>query len=716
MAHEDAQPTAAVAYAFGPYVLNRQAHRLLRGDEPVPLTAKAFDTLDVLVRSAGRTVTKDELLKQVWPGTFVQEETLAQNISTIRKALGDPADSPRYILTIPREGYRFVGPVHTVHPTESEGSQAPRAVAAGSFRPWMRYVAAGAAGVFLTAGAFLLSSVEKGRGPEDSVPATTFEIFEPPDARFTTSGGALALSPDGRHLAFLASDADGSDHLWIRAVDSLESTKLPGTLDASQPFWSADSRSIAFVAGGDLRRIDISGGQPRKICEIPGPNTLAGSWGRQNLILFATAGKGIFSIAASGGTPAALTIPAMGSCADCLWPSLLPDGQRFLFTLVSATANRGIYIGSLLGEPPVRVLDAVSSSAYSADGYLLYASAGALVARRFDPERRKVNGDVLPIADHVWYNQGTGRAVFSVSEVGLLAYREPLTTRLQWISRAGGVLTNGPEGVYHSFAVARGGRVVASQLDARVGSYDLLLLDPALARSTRLTFDRASELRPLWSADESHVVFARDGDDGWQLYDIDVDRPGVERALLPRPSTAALYPISWDGDTLGYVTFGRSTPSHLWRTRPGRDGEPISVHEGDAPELEARVSPDGKWLAYTANVADSRVPNAVLFTRPWQGGPGRSEIAQRGSVPRWRSDGNELFFIAPGGRLMARPMHDGRPAGPTVQLCVTEALATSGLAGEAYAAAPDGERFLIKVPARRASIVLTTDWRPRVDR
>lgn len=714
MAQEDVLPHAVT---FGPYVLDRQARRLLRGDDFVPLTVKAFDTLDVLVRSAGRTVSKDELLKLVWPGTFVQEETLAQNISTIRKALADTADAPRYVLTVPREGYRFVAPVQVVHPVEPvpPRERARAAAWTSAFSPSLRYLAAAVVGALLTAGAFVLPSAARRSPRQPTVPATTFEVLEPPSARFSTSGGVLAISPDARHLAFLASDVDGADHLWIRSLDSLESAQLPGSLDASQPFWSPDSRSIAFVSQGYLRRIDISGGQPHTICQLPGPNTLAGSWGRQDLILFPTAGNGIFSVAASGGTPAPISFPGMGGCADCLWPSFLPDGRRFLFTVVSALPDRGVYIGSVDGRPPVRILDAVSSSAYTSSGYVLYAAAGALVARQFDADREQVSGNIVTIADHVWFNQGTSRAVFSVSDVGMLAYREPLTTRLQWISRTGAVITNGPAGVYHSFAVARDWRVLVSQLDPRVGTNDLWLLDPTLARPTRLTFDPAPDLRPLWSADESRVVFARARRDGWQLYEIDVDRPGVERALLPQPSRNALGALSWDGDTLEYVTFGRSTPWHLWSVRPGRDTQSVSVHEEEAPEADARVSPDGKWLAYTANVSDSRVPNTSLFARPWQGGAGTSEIANGGSVPRWRSDGRELFYIAPRGRLMAQPIHDGRPDGAAVQLCATEALATSGLAGEAYAAAPDGQRFLIKVPARPASIIITTDWRPRPD-
>lgn len=716
MSPHEGIPPPAVAYVFGPYRLDPHARRLRRADNTVPLTSKAFDTLELLVRSAGRTVSKDELLKQVWPGTFVQEETLAQNISTIRRALGDTADSPQYILTVPREGYRFVAAVEIGHPFSGESRSETELRASVPRHPaatWFKYAVVVAAGVFVTGVAFLLG-LERRSSPT-AAPPTTFELYEPPGARFSTSGGALALSPDGRHLAFLASDSDGADHLWIRTLDSLQSAQLPATVDASQPFWSPDSRSIAFVSRGFLRRVDITGGEPRTICELPGPNTLAGSWGSQNVILLPTAGKGIFSVAASGGTPTAIALPDMGNCADCLWPSFLPDGRRFLFSVASAAAGRGIYLASLEGRAPVRILDAVSSSTYTRDGYLLYALGGALVARRFDPEQARVNSDVVPVAERVWYNQGTARAVFSVSDVGVLAYREPLVTRVQWISRSGAVIGTGPEGVYHSLAVARDGRVLAAQLDPRLGTYDLSLLDAALTSSTRLTFDPASDLRPVWSSDESKAVFVRALRDGWQLYELDVSRPGSERALLPQVSNQMAAPLSWNGETLEYVTFGRSTPSHLWRVRPGRDAHPQPIREEDAGEAEARVSPDGKWLAYTANVADSRVPNAALFTRSWQGAPGQSEIAKGGSVPRWRSDGRELFFIAPDGRLMAQQIDEGRPVGPAVPLCTTETLATSGLAGEAYAAAPDGQRFLIKIPARRASIVVMTDWRPRVD-
>jgi DNA-binding winged helix-turn-helix (wHTH) protein/Tol biopolymer transport system component len=694
-------------YSFGPFRLDVRKRRVWKGDQLVALTPKAFDTLLALLRQAGQVVERGELLRIVWPDTFVTEETLTQNIATIRRALGDSSDSPNYLLTVPREGYRFIAPVEVVRaPRIAEGS--------GAQREPLRYVAWAAAGLVVATLALVLYLMRLSWSAGMAPVSATFEVFEPEGSRFSTSGGALSISPDGRHLAFLATDADGTDNLWMRPVGSLESTRLPGTAEASQPFWSADAKSIAFFAGNSLRRIDISDGLARMVCPLPGPNAFAGSWSSDGLILFAVTGRGLFRVEASGGSATPVNVPGMGPCRECLWPSFLPGGRQFLFAVVSAPpSERGIYIGSLDGAVPRRVVDAPSSATYTEAGYLLYGSAGALVARRFDPVRGVVGGDVIPIADRVWYNPGTARAVFSVSDRGMLAYREPLVSRLQWISRTGTVISSGPDAIYHSFSVSRDGRVLASQLDPLRGTYDLWLHDPEWRVRTRLTFDPASDLRPLWSEDESAALFAREGSVGWQLYELKVDTPGVERPLLAEPSRSTVGPVSWNGDTLEYSTFGRSEPSRLWIVRPGKGDRPKLVIEGDSNEGEGRMSPDGKWLAYTTHVTDSRVPHTALFVRPWYGNRGRSEIAQAGSVPRWRSNGRELFFIAPGGRLMVQRLEDGRTIGAPVQLCTTEALATSGLSGQAYDAAPDGLRFLVKVPARRPSIVLRTGWLPR---
>jgi DNA-binding winged helix-turn-helix (wHTH) protein/Tol biopolymer transport system component len=710
---------------FGPYALDTRAKRLLSGGTPVPLTTKAFETLEVLIRAAGQTVSKEDLLKQVWPGTFVQEDTLAQNISTIRRALGETADSPHYVVTVPREGYRFVAPVEVVNGNhvvpdlvagETVSQPRPQSRHAWAIRPRLLSFTIGVgSGIVLAA---LVASWVRRPEPNRSRPATTFEVFEPEGARFSSSGGAIALSPDGRQLAFLAEDANRQDRLYLRSSDSRVSRPLPGTEDASQPFWSFDSRSIAFFSRGALRRIDVSDGEVRTISQLPSnANALAGSWSSRNVILFTLIGGGLYQVRASGGDASRVRPPGLGECEECLWPFFLPDGQHFLFTVLMR-ANRGIYVGTLDGTAPRRLLDSASSAVYS-DGYLVYASGGALVARRFDPERGEVGADITPVADRVWFNPVTTRAAFSASNAGVLAYREPVVTRLQWISRSGNAISTGPEGLFHAFAVSLDGRVLVSQLDPLRGTYDLWLHDPDWKSATRVTFDPGSDLTPLWSEDGTRAVFARDsGANGWQLYEINVANLGVERPLLEHASLHELTPIAWMKEVLYYSTSQSGHGGAVWMVRTAEDSRtpPTIAADSSYGELSGRISPNGTSVAYTLNVSDSRVPHSTLFVRPWPGGQGQSQITADGSAPRWRADGHELFYMAPDGRLMAVAVQDGLAIGSPETLCSTNAMAETGLVGNTYDVSPDGQRFLVKVPARRPSIVMMTGWPSQADR
>jgi hypothetical protein len=198
----------------------------------------------------------------------------------------------------------------------------------------------------------------------------------------------------------------------------------------------------------------------------------------------------------------------------------------------------------------------------------------------------------------------------------------------------------------------------------------------------------------------------------WQQYEVNVEQPGVERPLLPQPTAHILGPIFWKADLLYYAE-GPDAGARIWTVRTGRakrSTPTIASSDPSSAGTDGRISPSGRWLAYTVNVTDSRVPYTALFVRPWPSGARRSQIALQGSCPRWRADGAELFFMAPNGHLMAASVKDDGAIGQPVSLCPTEALATSGLAGDAFDAAQDGQRFLVKVPARRQSIVVISGW------
>jgi hypothetical protein len=251
-----------------------------------------------------------------------------------------------------------------------------------------------------------------------------------------------------------------------------------------------------------------------------------------------------------------------------------------------------------------------------------------------------------------------------------------------------------------------------AQLDPQLGTYDLWLYDSDWRKATRVTFDPGSDLTPVWSEDGARAVFVRDqGRNGWQLEIVNVDRPGLERPLLPEPAPMMLGPLFWKDDVLYYRAVQPGGAARIWMVRTDKIDRPVPTASADpgAATAQARISPNGRWLAYTMNVKDSRVPRAALFVRPWPSGEGRSQVASEGSLPRWRADGGELFFLAPDRHLMAATVRDGA-IGPLVPLCPTEALTASGLAGDPYDVAADGQRFLIKVAAHRPSIVVISGW------
>ena len=205
---------------FGEYKLDTRLRRLYRRTDVVPLTPKAFDTLLALVERAGRIVEKDELLRAVWGDTVVGDETLAQNISTLRRVLGDQADRPEFIATVPRCGYRFIGaithsPVSTLGAAPAGETSAPPSVARRALI--RRATPIMAVAVVATIGTWLASGRVPPAPPRAAV---EFTVSEPDQWAFSTSGGMLALSPDGHQLAFMASDANGFVLLWLRPLDS----------------------------------------------------------------------------------------------------------------------------------------------------------------------------------------------------------------------------------------------------------------------------------------------------------------------------------------------------------------------------------------------------------------------------------------------------------------------------------------------------------------
>ena len=301
---------------FGAFTLDVAERRLLRDGRPVTLAPKAFDVLAALAARPGRLITKDELLKEVWPDSFVEESNLAYHVFALRKALGETADGQSYVETVPKRGYRFTASVTAVNGAASaDAPQAPDdrepQVQIAEKEPWRvpRFFGRPAALWFIGGACFatlVLMLLYQRQSPAARVP---IRVEVSTGVRLTETS-AFALSPDGRQLVFAGSGADGVVRLWVRSLDASEARPLPGTevaLGALVPpmFWSPDSRFVAFDAIGQLKKVDVTGGSPQTVCAVTG--VIGGSWSPNGVIVVGSPQGGISRCPASGGQASIVT-------------------------------------------------------------------------------------------------------------------------------------------------------------------------------------------------------------------------------------------------------------------------------------------------------------------------------------------------------------------------------------------------------------------------
>lgn len=563
--------------------------------------------------------------------------------------------------------------------------------------------------------------------PEPSV--MRFEVQTAP----TSDAFAFALSPDGRHLAFVAT-ADGKPLLWVRALDQVGAQLLTGTEGAAYPFWSADSRALAFFADGKLKRKDLTGGPPRVLANAPAAR--GGTWNGTGDIVFAPeATVGLKRVSATGGAATAVTELAADHGSH-RWPQFLPDGRRFLFFVGLGQANaRGVYVGSLDGGAPTRLLAGETAALFAPPGYLLRVLDGVLVAHRFDSESGILDHESLALAQLVGTDDGTFHSAFSVSETGVLAHRPSGGTKRQlvWTDAAGSPLGNvGPvdDGVPAAPELAPDGRRLALTR-APEGTGDIWLIDVARNVASRITFDSGVEAFPVWSPDGDSLIFTSGRDGRMDLFEQASSGVTRERSLLATGQDKAPQDWSLDGRFLLYTIQDPNGGSDLWAVQLDADpaavesgehglGEPFPVAQSSFDEGQARFSPDGRWIAYVSNETGRQ----EVYIQPFPDLNRKWQVSSAGGIyPRWRPDGLELFYLAPDMQLMAVPVQTAAlPASITPgapRALFSTRLATTGpyvftagvFAKAQYAVAPDG-RFLMNVADEAVAppITVVLNW------
>jgi eukaryotic-like serine/threonine-protein kinase len=511
---------------------------------------------------------------------------------------------------------------------------------------------------------------------------------------------AVAISPDGRQIAFVAT-REGQNSLWVRSLDSftpksLAAMEISGS--PTPPFWSPDSRFIGFFAGGKLKKVEASGGPPQTLCDLPAAR--GGTWNRDGVILVGTTAGTLFRVSQAGGelTPL-IALDQSRFETSHRWPSFLPDGRHFLFFVRSGKVeNTGVYVGSLDSKETRQLLPNVLSAVYAPPGFLLFLRNETLMAQPFDANTLKLTGEQVPIAEQVAFNSGLGRGSFSVSENGVIAFRtgggqidQPL-----WFDRTGkqtGALAEA--GVYFNLALSPVDEKQAAvdRTDPQIGTNDIWLFD--LARnsvSSRFTTDPAGDSCPLWSPDAKRIVFASYRTGSWSLYEKSASGGESEKVILA--SVEEKVPDDWsrDGKFIIYESFNGKTKWDLWLLRTA-DKNTSPLLQSEFNERQASFSPDGKYIAYTSDKSGSVAVYVQTF--PLSGSEWRIST-DAGAQPRWRSDGRELFYIGGDRKLMMVDVKPGSPfqVGVPKPLFETRVPTLMDFRNH-YVVTADGQRFLI---------------------
>ncbi len=507
-----------------------------------------------------------------------------------------------------------------------------------------------------------------------------FSIKPPPGTALANVliGTGLAVAPDGRRIAFVA-QGDGPPLLWLWSLEDESPRQLENTAGAASPFWSPDGRSIAFFAEGKLRRIELEGGLAREICDAPFGGS--GTWFGDDRVLFSEwAGEteGLWLVSAAGGTPEML--PGSGpdeSVMSRTWPVALPDGRRYLYLkggYRGLAAEPLVCIGSVDSAEEQCLGRSDSRAGFVPPDLLLFVRGGALMAQRIDLDASTLLASPVQVAADPWWFSPSGAAEFSSSADGrtLVVRRDPGASMLQWFDRGGNlVATLGEEARYFWPRLSPDGRSVAVRVrDPQTGVGDVWLLSTATGIANRLTFEPSDTQSPTWSSDGMSLVYgaSRRGPPDIFLRHL---ASGSERTVVSQPGTQIPRDLSPDGKLLAFEDFSpsRRVAHQIWLHSLVGDQAPRPLSSAPASQYSPRFSPDGSAIAFVSE--ESGRPEVYVMPVDRQGSKVRVSPAG-GNLPRWKSDGSELYYLARDGMVTAadvrlRPQLEvgaGRPLFP----------------------------------------------------
>jgi len=523
------------------------------------------------------------------------------------------------------------------------------------------------------------------------------------------------LSPDGTMLSFEAGDSTGEGGIYIRPINTLDAFLLVKTnLGNSRPFWSPDSKQLAYFENNRLKKIAIAGGLSQLVCEAAGYD---GAWGKNGIIVFdGTVSDPVRQVPASGGTPSlASKIDSARGEKMGAWPCFLPDGEHFLYLADTnnTTGDWILKVGSIKTLES-KALTKVSSRIEYANGYILYLNKDLLVAHPFDPEKLELTGEPVPLAPNV-SAQGE-RAFFSVSDDGLLVYRSGQSGAdrlIVSVNRKGDSLEQiGPAGQYRDFTLSPdNSRLAFGMAGEQSNSFDVWVRDLKRKVTSRLTFGPQINVWPVWSHDGTKVLFTSNRNNGrFNIMQRNANGTGTDELVFGSDTAdVSVTSVARDGSMM--ILQESISNQNIWtfNTATGK-AEPLLVQS--YVEQRGAISPDGKLLAYQSG----ETGDAEIYIRELKPDGGKWQVSTNaGRCPLWRADGKELYFVTVNFDFWAVPisMLNELEIGTPAKLFNHRFILTGPNTLRPYAVTNDGRRFFILAPAEEdleAEFIVVENW------
>jgi len=563
---------------------------------------------------------------------------------------------------------------------------------------WLRFLPWGLVAVSV---AGLLFTMSRGPGPVEDPTPIQLAIPAPEDASFQLSSAFPSLpvvSPDGKYVIFGArSDGEGTVQLYLRALASNQAVALDGTTDAQYPFWSPDSRWIAFFDRKEgLKKIPVGGGPDQTICTAG--NGKGGSWNADGTIVFAPDfGSSIHKVSALGGESVPVTdLPNDQGFDSHRHPWFLPDGRRFLYVARSSSDNgTEIRVASLDGDSTRVVMENPLGVEY-ASGYLLFVNKQVLMAQRFDPDLLEFLADPVVVTDHLLVINGAAKGAFSTSTNGTLCFlqgQDVSTAHLTWMDRQGKILEEiEDQSPFDTAVLSPDEKFIAlTVLEQASDNRDIWIYDIDRKFKSRFTFDEGDERYPLWSPDGRYLYFSSSRTEYLSVFRKSVSGTGGTEPVLDLGSDVLIFDISPDGSSLLYSVQGEGTDWDLWVGDLTGAAEPILVKQSKAEDAAARFSPDGKWISFWSQETGT----GQVYLTPWPALTSTRQVSTTsGTWSFWRDDMEELVFQDETGTSFAVTL---TPVGDNFRISAPEKLVDHGYVqfeGPLIDMTGDGQKFI----------------------